>query len=68
MPIIDVSLSPGRTTEQIQGLARAITSATSEALQIAPERVRVLMREVPDTHWATAGHTIAEEKADRPAG
>lgn len=62
MPIIDVSLSPGRSPEQLRALASGLTQATVNALGIEPSRVRVLMREVPDTHWATAGITTQEAK------
>jgi 4-oxalocrotonate tautomerase len=64
VPIIDVSLSPGRTTEQLRALVRELTEATHSALGVDHNRVRVLLREVPDTHWATGGKTIEEEKAE----
>jgi 4-oxalocrotonate tautomerase len=57
-----VSLSPGRTTDQLRLLAKELTRATEEALGVRPEAVRVLMREVPDTHWATAGITTHDAK------
>ncbi|MGO4616940.1 4-oxalocrotonate tautomerase family protein [Nocardia sp. 2YAB30] len=65
MPIIDISLSPGRTENQLRELVREVTLATNRAIGTPVERIRVLLREVPDTHWAAGGVTIAEEKADR---
>lgn len=62
MPIIDVSLSPGRTEDQLRDLARQLTEATVSALGVEPQRVRVLLREVPDTHWATGGVTTHDAK------
>lgn len=62
MPIIDVSLSPGRTQEQLRALVRELTAATHTALGVPPDRVRILLREVPDTHWATGGVTIEQAK------
>lgn len=64
MPIIDVSLSPGRTNDQLRALVRELTDATTAALGIPRERVRVLLREVPDTHWATGGVTMEQVKDD----
>lgn len=64
MPIIDISLSPGRSPERLSHLARLVAEATSTALEVPQEKVRILMREVPDTHWSTAGVTTAQEKAE----
>ncbi|MFE7278516.1 4-oxalocrotonate tautomerase family protein [Streptomyces sp. NPDC057623] len=63
MPIIDVSLSPGRTDDQLRALVSELTSATTRALGVSEDRVRILLREVPDTHWATGGVTTADAKA-----
>lgn len=65
MPIIDISLSPGRSPERLGNLARLVAEATSIALEIPQEKVRILMREVPDTHWSTGGMTTAQEKAEQ---
>ena len=63
MPIINVSLSPGRTTDQLKNLAVELTQATSRALEVPEHKVRIMLHEIPDTHWSTGGVTIAEEKA-----
>ncbi|WP_109471857.1 tautomerase family protein [Ornithinimicrobium cavernae] len=67
MPIIDITLSPGRSPERLGTLARLVAEVTSAALEIPQEKVRIMMREVPDTHWSTGGVTIAQEKAERGA-
>lgn len=68
MPIIDISLSPGRSPERLSTLAQLVAEATSTALEIPREKVRIMMREVPDTHWSTGGVTIAQEKAEQEGG
>ncbi|TCP39178.1 4-oxalocrotonate tautomerase [Tamaricihabitans halophyticus] len=64
MPIIDVSLSPGRTTDQLRALVEELTEATHSSLGVSRDRVRILLREVPDTHWATAGVTTEQAKQE----
>lgn len=64
MPIIDISLSVGRSQEKLSTLARMVSEATSQALEIPQEKVRIMLREVPDTHWSTGGVTIAQEKQE----
>lgn len=60
MPIVDVSIIQGRSPEQIRRLISEVTGAVERALEIPGDRVRVLVREVPATHWAAGHETIAE--------
>jgi 4-oxalocrotonate tautomerase len=63
MPIVDVSLLAGRTEEQLRGMISAVHDAVVRSLGVPPESVRVLVRELPPTHWAAGGETIAERQA-----
>lgn len=60
MPIITVKLSKGRTTEQKQEFARAVTMEAVRVLQVKPEWVTVLFEEYERENWATNGelHSI----------
>ncbi len=60
MPLIEVTLVEGRTPEQLRALMSGLTRAASEAVDAPLESVRVVVREVPATHWAAGGVTIAE--------
>jgi 4-oxalocrotonate tautomerase len=64
MPIIDVTLTQGRTPEQLRTLISTLTDAAVEAVGAPQESVRVLLREVPPTHFAAGDITIAERKKD----
>jgi len=63
MPFVEVSLIEGRTPEQLRRLIHELTGAVVRAVGAPPESVRVLVREVPATHWAAGDATIAEQRA-----
>lgn len=62
MPLIEVTLVEGRSTDQLRALISGLTRATSQAIEAPVESIRVVVREVPDTHWAAGDVTIAERK------
>jgi 4-oxalocrotonate tautomerase len=64
MPLIEVTLAEGRTPEQLRALISGLTKAASEAVDAPVANVRVVVREVPATHWAAGDVTIAERAAD----
>lgn len=55
MPIIQIQVIEGRKKETIQHLISNVTKATAESLQVDEERVRVLVQEVPGSHWGVGG-------------
>ena len=63
MPFIDVSLVEGRSPEQLTALITALTDAANSAIGAPRDSIRVVLREVPATHWAAGGTTIAERRA-----
>lgn len=64
MPIIDVTMVSGRSPEVLRDLVDRLTDAAVESLDAPRESVRVILREVPATHFAAGGVTIAERQAD----
>lgn len=62
MPLVDVTIAEGRTPEQVRALIHALHEAVVENAGALPEHVRVIIREVPRTHWATGDVTVAELK------
>ena len=60
MPLVEVSLVEGRTPEQIRSLIHELHEAVIRALAAPPANVRILVRELPATHWAAGDITIAE--------
>jgi len=62
VPLVEVTLVEGRTPEQIRALITGLTAAVVAAVDAPRESVRVVVREVPATHWAAGDVTIAERR------
>ncbi|WP_295700111.1 tautomerase family protein [Lapillicoccus sp.] len=66
MPIVDITLTEGRAPESLRAMISAVTAAVSETLATPVTSIRVIVREVPSTHFAAGDVTIAERAAGRP--
>lgn len=64
MPLISITLTEGRTPEQLRRLIHEVTEATVHAIDAPKQNVRVVLHEVPETHWAAGDVTISERKAN----
>lgn len=64
MPLVEVTLVEGRTPQQLRALITALTEAVVGAVGAPKPSVRVVVREVPATHWAAGDVTIAERSRD----
>mgnify|MGYP001013620415 FL=1 len=62
MPLIEVTLVEGRSAAQLRTLVSALTQAAVDAVDAPLESVRVILREVPATHFAAGDVTIAERR------
>ncbi|GAB3247425.1 tautomerase family protein [Kineosporia babensis] len=60
MPLVDVTITEGRSAEQIRALIGRLHAAVVETIDARPEFVRVIVREVPRAHWATGDVTVEE--------
>jgi 4-oxalocrotonate tautomerase len=65
MPQIDVTISAGRTPEQIRAMIHEVHEAVVRTVDARSEHVRVVVREVPRAHWATGDVTLTEMDAAR---
>lgn len=66
MPIIEVTLAEGRTPEKLRALIHELTESVVRTEVAKKESVRVIIREVPKTHFAAADETLAE-RAEKQA-
>ena len=57
-----VSIREGRPPEKIRALISAVTAAIAESLDAPASSIRVVVTEVPLTHWATGDVTLAEKQ------
>ncbi len=58
MPLITVSMYPGRTREQKDQYAKAITKSAAEILKTKEEHVIVVFEENPKENWFLAGSQL----------
>ena len=58
MPLITVSLYPGRTQQQKQDFAQAITKSAVEILKTKEEHIIVVFDENPKENWFQAGKPL----------
>ena len=58
MPLISVSLYPGRTKEQKEEFAKVITEAAVEILKAKAEHIIVVYDEKPKENWYISGKRL----------
>ena len=58
MPIITVSLYPGRTTQQKEEFAKAITKSAVDILKTKENHVIVVFEDNPKENWYMAGNPL----------
>ena len=67
MPLAQVAVRQGRSPEAIRRMISAVTAAVADSLDAPPASIRVIVTEVPLTHWATGDVTL-QEKEQRAGG
>ncbi|GAA2848830.1 tautomerase family protein [Nonomuraea rubra] len=60
MPLVEVTLSEGRDPAAIRALIHEVHAAVERSLGSPAQSIRVIVREVPRTHWAAGDQTLAE--------
>lgn len=59
MPIVNIQIMEGRPIEKITSVVARMTDVISEELNSPKENIRVIVTEVPKTHWGIAEVTVA---------
>jgi 4-oxalocrotonate tautomerase len=62
VPIITVTMVSGRSQTQIRALIEALTDAAHAAIDAPLESIRVVISEVPPSHFAAGNVTIEEKR------
>lgn len=65
MPLVEVSMVTGRTAEQKEAAAKAITRVLVEHCNAHAEHVYVVFRDVGAGDWTVGGVTVAERMRQR---
>ena len=62
MPIVQLQILEGRSEEKIAEVIENVTNTISETLDAPIESIRVIVTEIPKTHWGRAGVPISKQK------
>jgi 4-oxalocrotonate tautomerase len=60
VPIVNIQVLQGRPEEKIKEVIHNVTHTVSETLGVPKENVRVLVTEVPKTHWGIGGTSVSD--------
>lgn len=63
MPLVEITLVEGRSPQMLRRLAHEVHEAVVRSVEAPAEAVRIVLREVPATHWVAGDVTIAERRA-----
>jgi len=63
MPLVEITMTEGRTAEQVRAVLCEVHDAVEHALGVPAQSIRVLLREIPETNWQAGRVTLAEKKA-----
>ncbi|MDQ6666917.1 MAG: tautomerase family protein [Thermoproteota archaeon] len=55
MPVIQITISQGRSVEQKRELVKVLTKETARIMKTQEEKVRILIYEVSKANWGNAG-------------
>lgn len=55
MPLVEITLWPGRSPEVKREMIREVTDAVARTSGAPPEAVEILIHEVPKTDWSLGG-------------
>ena len=62
MPLINVQIMEGRPPEKVTELIQNLTNTVQETLNAPRESIRVIVTEIPKTHWGIAGVPASERQ------
>lgn len=60
MPIVQLQILQGRSEEKIAEVIENVTNTISETLDAPKESIRVIVTEIPKTHWGRAGKPMSK--------
>ncbi|MFP3358117.1 MULTISPECIES: 4-oxalocrotonate tautomerase [Planococcus] len=64
MPFVQITIAEGREPEKKEQLISEVTATVSDVLGAPKENIRILLTEVPTTHWGIAGQSISKRKEE----
>jgi 4-oxalocrotonate tautomerase len=68
MPLLQVSMLEGRAPELKEELIGALTDTVVRVLDSPRENVRVILHEIPSTHWGAGGVSKHRQQLEQGSG
>jgi 4-oxalocrotonate tautomerase len=62
MPLVEITLWPGRSAECKEKIIREVTDALSRSCGAPPEAIEIIIRDVPKTDWGQGGQPYSKTK------
>lgn len=66
MPVITITMTPGRSVEQKRDLIASVTRETARAIGCSATSVQIVLTEIGLDDWGSGGLSLAEKKAAAP--
>jgi 4-oxalocrotonate tautomerase len=60
MPLVEITVAEGRSADTIRRMIHEVHEAVLRTVDTRPDFIRVVVREVPRSHWATGDVTLSE--------
>ncbi len=60
MPIVQIHLLEGRSTDKKRKLVEKVTKAICESVDVTPEKVRIILSEMAPEHYSVAGTLVTD--------
>jgi 4-oxalocrotonate tautomerase len=60
MPLIQMQILEGRSEKKIEAVIENVSDTVSETLDVPKQNVRVLVSEIPKSHWGIGGDTAKD--------
>ena len=62
MPIVQISMLPGRTPEKKEELMKKVTDAIYEVLEVPKDRVHIIIYEIPKENVGDGGIPLSKSR------
>lgn len=61
MPLVQIQIMEGRPVEKIKSLITKVTDTVEQELGAPRQSIRVIVTEIPKTHWGIAGVPVSDD-------
>jgi 4-oxalocrotonate tautomerase len=60
MPIVNIQILEGRPEEKVKEVIQNVTETMVQTLDVKKESVRVIVTEIPKSHWGIGGVPVSD--------